>query len=85
MAKSKKTRFLNKIKRNLKNLNRRATVCAVIVQVLMIVVFADTITESRPINIEDTMQVTITVEETKRITCNTNPDFYSIMTQRQCS
>lgn len=78
MAKSKKTRFLNKIKRNLKNLNRRAIVCVVIVQVLMIVVFADTITESRPINIEDTKQVTVTVEGAKRISGSRGPKWFIV-------
>lgn len=78
MAKSKKTRFLNKIKRNLKNLNKRTIVCAVIVQVLLIAVFADTIAESRPINTEDTKQVTVTVEETKRISGSKGPKWFIV-------
>ena len=78
MSKSKKRRFANRVKRNLKNLNKRAIVCAVIVQVLLIVVFADTITESRPIDIEDTKQVTITVEKTKRISGSKGPKWFIV-------
>ncbi len=83
MAKSKKTRFFRRVKRNLKNLKKRTIIFAVLVQMLLIAFLVNGITDSKPIKVEDTQQVTITVEKTKNIGGSKGPKWFIVYSDSQ--
>ncbi|MBQ8576070.1 MAG: hypothetical protein IJ447_08505 [Clostridia bacterium] len=80
MAKSKKTRFFRRVKRNLKNLKKRTIVCAVLVQMLLVVFLVNGIIDSQPIKPEETQQATIIVEKKKY---SSRPDWFIVYSDSQ--
>lgn len=83
MPKSRKTRLLRRAKINLKNLKKRTIIFAVLVQVLLISFLINGITDSKPIKVQDTQQVTITVEKTKNIGGGKGPKWFIVYADSQ--
>lgn len=85
MARSKKTRFLRRVKRNLKRLDKRTIICALLLQVLFICFLVNGINDSKTIKPEDTQQVTIVVEETKHFESagGRGPDWFIVYSDSQ--
>lgn len=83
MAKSKNTRFFRRVKRNLKNLKKRTIIFAALVQVLLISFLINGITDSKPIKVQDTQQVLITVEKTKNTGVSKGPQWFIVYSDSQ--
>lgn len=85
MAKSRRTRFFRRVRRNLKNLKKRTIICVLLWQVVLICFLVSGIDSGKNIKPEDTHQATITVEKTRHFSSagGKGPDWFIVYSDSQ--